>query len=133
MDNLQNAIRAVVLVANDQVCQEHQLLSLVEGIVNDMTNSFEQGPFFLGAQMCLVDVHIAPFALRLRRVLYPKKGYPMVEGVTSAGPLAAGGRAGERWARWVAALEASESVKATTSSDELYTETAGLLLQTGIA
>lgn len=66
-----------------------------------------EGPFFLGAEMSFVDVVAAPWVLRLSRVLAPYRGWPEPE-------------RGSRWGRWVAALEAEEAVKATTSTDELY-------------
>ena len=66
-----------------------------------------QGPFFLGKQMTFVDVQIAPWVIRLNRVLKPYRGWPDAE-------------PGSRWARWVDAIEANEAVKATTSNDDLY-------------
>ena len=45
--------------------------------------------------------------LRLSRVLKPYRGWPDPE-------------PGSRWATWVAALENDESIKATTSTDDLY-------------
>lgn len=57
--------------------------------------------------MSLVDVQIAPWIIRLGRVLTPYRGWPDPE-------------PGSRWAAWVDAIEADEHVKATTSSDELY-------------
>lgn len=73
-----------------------------------------QGPFFLGASLGLVDVHFAPFALRLSRVLRPLRGW--------ADPVP-----GTRWQRWLDALERDAHVVATTSLAELYAETAGVL------
>lgn len=65
------------------------------------------GPFFMGARMGFVDVQVAPWVLRLERVLKPYRGWPDAE-------------EGSRWAKWVKALENEPSVKATTSSAELY-------------
>jgi glutathione S-transferase len=65
------------------------------------------GPFFLGPQMTFVDVQIAPWVLRLRRVLKPYRGWPEPE-------------PGSRWAKWVEAIEGNEAIRATTSTDELY-------------
>jgi len=65
------------------------------------------GPFFLGSKMSFVDVQIAPWLLRLRRVLKPYRGWPdAVEGT--------------RFAKWVEAVENNVDVRATTSTDELY-------------
>ncbi|KAF1984812.1 hypothetical protein K402DRAFT_395501 [Aulographum hederae CBS 113979] len=65
------------------------------------------GPFFLGAKMSFVDVQIAPWIIRLNRVLTPYRGWPEPE-------------EGSRWAKWVQAIETEASVKATTSEDGLY-------------
>jgi len=65
------------------------------------------GPFFLGPRLSFVDVQIAPWVLRLSRVLKPYRGWP------DAGP-------GTRWGRWVEAIENNEHVKNTTSTDDLY-------------
>lgn len=65
------------------------------------------GPFFLGSKMTFVDVQLAPWLLRLRRVLKPYRGWPDPE-------------EGSRWAIWVEAVEENPYVRATTSTDELY-------------
>lgn len=65
------------------------------------------GPFFLGSQLSFVDVQIAPWVVRLKRVLGPYRNWPEPE-------------EGSRWKRWVDAIEAEQSVRMTTSSDELY-------------
>lgn len=67
----------------------------------------QTGPFFLGSKMSFVDVQMAPWVLRMRRVLKPYRGWPDPE-------------EGSRWARWVQAIEDESSIKSTTSSDELY-------------
>lgn len=66
-----------------------------------------QGPFFLGPNMSFVDIQVAPWIIRLNRVLKPYRGWPDPD-------------AGSRWGAWVNAIEANEHVKATTSDDELY-------------
>ena len=65
------------------------------------------GPFFLGAKISFVDVQLAPWLLRFRRVLKPYRGWPDPE-------------EGSRWAKWVQAVEDNGAVKATTSTDDLY-------------
>jgi glutathione S-transferase len=65
------------------------------------------GPFFLGRDISFVDVQIAPWVLRLNRVLKPYRGWPEPEPES-------------RWAKWVEAIQNNEHVKATTSSDDLY-------------
>jgi glutathione S-transferase len=65
------------------------------------------GPFFLGPYVTFVDVSIAPWLLRLSRVLHPYRGWPVAE-------------PGSRLGLWVNALESSEAVKNTVSSGDLY-------------
>lgn len=65
------------------------------------------GPFFTGSELSFVDVQIAPWVIRLNRVLKPYRGWPDPE-------------PGSRWAEWVEAIEKNEHVQATTSTDELY-------------
>ncbi|MCJ1475888.1 hypothetical protein MMC13_004552 [Lambiella insularis] len=65
------------------------------------------GPFFLGPRLGFVDVQLAPWLLRMRRVLKPYRSWP--------DPIE-----GSRWAKWVEAVENNVHVKATTSTDDLY-------------
>jgi len=92
----------------------------LRGHVGEFADSAdEQGPYFLGSELCLVDVHLAPFALRLARLLAPP-------GPPAAWP----GRVspGARWDRWLDAIERNPHVQATTCSAALYLETVDLLL-----
>lgn len=66
-----------------------------------------EGPFFLGNKLSFVDVQLAPWLLRMRKVLKPYRGWPDPE-------------EGSRWAKWVNAVENDVDVKATTSTDDLY-------------
>lgn len=90
--------------SNDQVSHAKELRDQIGKLV-DAADS--DGPFFLGTQISFVDVQIAPWVLRLRRVLGPYRGWPEAE-------------EGSRWKRWIDAIEADRSVKMTTSTDELY-------------
>ncbi|KAK5132913.1 hypothetical protein LTR08_008359 [Meristemomyces frigidus] len=68
------------------------------------------GPFFLpGPEPSFVDVQLAPWVIRMKRVLTPYRGWPAPE-------------QGSRWAKWVDAIEGAEAVRKTTSGDELYLE-----------
>ncbi|KAI9722281.1 MAG: hypothetical protein M1812_001753 [Candelaria pacifica] len=67
------------------------------------------GPYFLGSGLSFVDVQIAPWILRLSRVLKPYRGWPDPQ-------------VGSRWSLWVDAIENDEAVKSTTSTDDLYFE-----------
>jgi glutathione S-transferase len=90
--------------ANDQVEHAKELRTQIGKLVDA---AHATGPFFLGPDMSFVDVQIAPWILRLRRVLNPYRGWPEAE-------------EGSRWKSWIDALEGERSVKMTTSSDELY-------------
>ena len=57
--------------------------------------------------MSYVDVQVAPWFLRLRRVLKPYRGWPDPEPES-------------RLEKWLEAMEADVDVRATTSGDELY-------------
>lgn len=74
-----------------------------------------QGPYFLGADMCLVDIHFAPFAIRLSSMFRERRKWldPMP---------------GTRWHQWADALESNPHVQATTSNNELYAETFELFM-----
>ncbi|KAI1297592.1 hypothetical protein F5Y03DRAFT_409708 [Xylaria venustula] len=76
----------------------------------------ERGPYFLGGDLCLVDVHLAPFVVRMSRILREFRDWhdPMP---------------GTRWQQWSDALEQNPHVQATTSADELYVETMSLFLR----
>ena len=65
------------------------------------------GPFFLGGSISYVDAVVAPWLLRMRRVLKPYRAWPMPE-------------EGSRLGQWIKALEDDPRVKGTTSTDELY-------------
>ncbi|KAL1964710.1 hypothetical protein VTN77DRAFT_6736 [Rasamsonia byssochlamydoides] len=87
-----------------QAAHTEELKNEISKLVNA---SHVHGPFFLGPSISYVDIHIAPWILRLSRVLKPYRGWPDPE-------------MGSRWAAWVNAIESNEHVMATTSSDELY-------------
>ncbi|KAI1431999.1 hypothetical protein GGR50DRAFT_676688 [Xylaria sp. CBS 124048] len=76
----------------------------------------EQGPYFLGNDLCLVDVHLAPFALRMSLILREFRNW--------SEPMP-----GTRWHQWSDALEKNPHVQATTSQAELYVETVDLFLK----
>ncbi|KXT03574.1 hypothetical protein AC578_10021 [Pseudocercospora eumusae] len=67
----------------------------------------KDGPFFFGSEMGFVDVQLAPWIVRLEKVLKPYRGWPDAE-------------PGSRWDRWVRAVVEAEPVKKTTSTDDLY-------------
>lgn len=90
--------------ANDQVNHATELRNEIGKIV-DAAHS--DGPFFLGRNLGFVDVQMAPWVVRLKKVLGPYRGWPEPE-------------EGSRWQKWVSAIEREESVRRTTSDDALY-------------
>ncbi|KAI7091295.1 glutathione S-transferase [Hortaea werneckii] len=89
---------------NDQANFAKQLTEQIGKLVSASSSS---GPFFLGNDMTFVDVQMAPWVVRLEKVLKPYRGWPDPE-------------PGSRWEKWVRAIETNEAVKKTTSTDELY-------------
>jgi glutathione S-transferase len=89
---------------NDQVTHATELRDQINKLVSAAD---AEGPFFLGRDMSFVDVQIAPWMIRLRRVLGPYRGWPEAE-------------EGSRWRSWMDAIDNERSVKMTTSTDELY-------------
>ncbi|THY92701.1 glutathione S-transferase [Aureobasidium pullulans] len=95
------------LQAQDEKAQIENAGELKEQISKLVDAADKSGPFFLGDKMTFVDVQMAPWVVRLRKVLQPYRGWPEPE-------------AGSRWAKWVDAIEQDHAVRATTSTDELY-------------
>ena len=68
-----------------------------------------EGPFFLGKELSLIDLIIAPWAVRLWVFDHFKGGLGMPAGGV-----------GERWGKWLDAVQNRESVVNTTSEKEHY-------------
>lgn len=98
-----------ILLEKDFQVQARNTEELKEEITKLVNASHVHGPFFLGPGMSYVDIQLAPWVIRLSRVLKPYRGWADPE-------------MGSRWGRWIQAIEDNEHVKATTSSDELYLE-----------
>jgi glutathione S-transferase len=96
-----------LIQAQDPDDQVNHATTLREEIAKLVEAAHPTGPFFLGKELGFVDVQIAPWVLRLRRVLGVYRGWPEPE-------------EGSRWQAWVDAIESDKSVKATTSDDGLY-------------
>lgn len=71
-----------------------------------------QGPFFFGQEMGWVDILIAPWAVRLRPVLTHYRAFEP-DLLTDKS---------RRFHQWLEAVQAHPAVKATTSTDQLYTD-----------
>lgn len=90
--------------SDDQVKFAGELKTQIAKVV-DAADS--EGPFFLGSDMTFVDVQLAPWIVRLEKVLKPYRGWPTPE-------------PGTRWEKFVRAVEEHDAVRRTTSDDELY-------------
>lgn len=95
------------LQAQDASLQLKEAQTLKDQIIKLVDAADIKGPFFLGPQASFVDVQIAPWVVRLSRVLKPYRGWP------DADP-------NSRWGQWVRAIENLASVQVTTSDDQLY-------------
>ncbi|KAK0383278.1 hypothetical protein NLU13_9191 [Sarocladium strictum] len=123
------AFYAVLKHPSDATIPNERLERLQNAITSLLQAADEDGPFFLGATLCLVDVHFAPFALRLEtlKLLDPSAASSTEE------PVAAGVQTGlqiqpaQRWRRWLDALMAEKSIAKTVSGAELYEDTRGIL------
>ncbi|RGP65227.1 hypothetical protein FLONG3_9314 [Fusarium longipes] len=105
------------LVQNRDPGFEHEAADHLQSSIDTLVGAAdEKGPFFLGEDISLVDVHLAPFAIRLSRVLSHTQRWYL--------PLS-----GSRWARWLDAIEGHPSVRATLSDHALYRETIGILMK----
>ncbi|KAK2591401.1 hypothetical protein QQS21_010907 [Conoideocrella luteorostrata] len=103
-----------LLSAHEPTSQSDSTNRLQSHITSLVLAADEQGPFFTGSSFGLVDIHFAPFAIRLSRILRPLRGW------TDPVP-------GTRWNRWLDALEKNSHVKSTTSSSELYLDVVDVL------
>ena len=89
--------------AEQQVEAAKEFQSHLSTLVKAMHPS---GPFFSGAKISFVDVAVAPWIVRIQKVLKPYRGFdPPRE---------------DRWGKFYDAILTHEAVKATTSTDELY-------------
>lgn len=67
------------------------------------------GPYFLGKKVSLIDLILAPWAVRLWVFDHFKGGLKIPEG-----------KVWDRWGSWLSAVEQRESVLKTTSEKEHY-------------
>jgi glutathione S-transferase len=95
------------LQAQDSASQISFAGELTEQIGKLVSAADPTGPYFMGNEMTFVDVQIAPWVVRLQKVLKPYRGWPEPE-------------PGSRWEKWVRAIERNDAVKNTTSDDQLY-------------
>ncbi|KAI5819841.1 putative glutathione transferase [Pyronema omphalodes] len=96
-----------LLQAQDAAKQAEFAAELTAEIVKLVNASHPEGPFFLGPTMSYVDISVAPWFLRISRVLHHYRGWPLPD-------------KNSRLGKWIEALESSEAVKNTTSDDVLY-------------
>ncbi|KAK0730605.1 hypothetical protein B0H67DRAFT_562264 [Lasiosphaeris hirsuta] len=104
-----------VLAATEETLQRHgERLHL--DLIELTQAAHKEGPLFLGGQLSLVDIHFAPFALRLSRILQPFRGWTLEPSEL-------------RLKMWIQAMEENVFVRNTTSADRLYTRTREWLIQ----
>jgi len=90
----------------------------LDKVRSDFQNNLEQftqemdsdGPYFLGSELSLVDLVIAPWAVRLWVFDHYKEGLKLPEGEAWV----------QRWGKWLSAVEKRESVISTMSEREHY-------------
>jgi glutathione S-transferase len=95
------------LQSQDPEDQVQLLGELAEKLGRVIKAAHPEGPFFSGSEFGWVDVYIAPWILRFKRVLSPYRAWPEPE-------------QGSRLKKWADAIEAHPAVKATTSDDAAY-------------
>ena len=98
-----------LLQAQEVAAQTSAAVDLREQIDKLVSAADAAGPFFLGAELSMVDVQLAPWLLRFSRVLKPYRGWSDPE-------------EGSRWKTWVDAVEAEEAVRRTVSGPEVYVD-----------
>jgi len=78
-----------------------------------------EGPWFLGQNFSLVDVMLAPWAMRLFLLDHYKPGGL---GIPTKGEEENESRIWKRWGQWYSAIEERQSVKDTLSDKDAYIE-----------
>jgi glutathione S-transferase len=87
------------------------------GLIKEFTAEMETaGPYFMGSTPMMVDFLIAPWAVRLWVFDHYKGGL----GIPDEGQGGADEESWSRWRKFVAAISARASVKATTSQQQHY-------------
>jgi glutathione S-transferase len=87
------------------------------GYIKEFTKEMDrQGPYFLGKEFSLIDVIIAPWAVRLWIFDHFKGGL----GIPDEGKGGQDEEVWKRWRVWYKAVEERDSVKKTTSETEHY-------------
>lgn len=105
-----------VLAVTEGATENPAMDKLQRDITSLVRAADDKGPYFLGEHMCLVDVHLAPFALRMSRILQPLGRWKMPEPES-------------RWQAWVDAMESNVHVRDTVSANSLYVETVEMLVK----
>jgi glutathione S-transferase len=87
------------------------------GYIKEFTKEMDkEGPYFLGKDLSLIDVIIAPWAVRLWIFDHFKGGL----GIPDEGKGGEDEDVWKRWRAWYKAVEERDSVKKTTSETEHY-------------
>ncbi|KGQ03049.1 hypothetical protein BBAD15_g11741 [Beauveria bassiana D1-5] len=84
------------LLRNTDLARRPDLIARLQAQLDRLAQAAdEHGPYFLGPMLSLVDVHLAPFALRLRTILHPRRGWP--DPAAAAAALSAGRAGSTPW------------------------------------
>lgn len=87
------------------------------GYLKEFTKEMDpEGPFFMGKDFSLIDIVIAPWAIRLWVFDHFKGGL----GIPEKGEGGEDEGVWERWRRWLVEVEKRKSVKETMSDREHY-------------
>jgi glutathione S-transferase len=87
------------------------------GLVKEFTREMSaEGPYFFGGEVMMIDLMLAPWAVRTWVFDHFKGGF----GVPREGEGGEDEKTWVRWRKWVAAIESRESVKRTLSEREHY-------------
>jgi len=76
-----------------------------------LATPLEEGPYFLGKEFSLADIHAIPFFDRFRHTLKAYRGFTLLDHTKPWYPRALA---------WLSAIESRESFKKTTKSDSYY-------------
>lgn len=95
--------------------KRNEFLAFIKEFTREMAPR-EEGPYFLGKEFTLVDIQLAPWALRLWVFDHFKGGL----GIPEKGAGGDDEAVWERWRVWVEAVSGRRSVKETMSEREHY-------------
>lgn len=103
-----------MLKNQDPAADAEKLEKLYRGLQRFCEMADEEGPFFLGKEICFADVMLAPFYDRFRYTLKTYRGVEFIPTDQAKYPWAA------RLLKWAKAVEETASFQATAQDKSLY-------------